>query len=202
VDYNPVEALVDKFLDTALRADATATRGQAERSLLISPPSRRALDIACEVFSFNGKRSLEHRMNTESVRVFAPATVPNVARGFDIPFPRGRCRDTVTVEKTSPPGGASSVRPLADVDGISADLPGIPQKHATYPLCAGYDLGLPFGFRVFVGRIPHFQRQWAARRPAPWGLDRATHSRTAAPRERLLKYAPLGEELARDLPTG
>lgn len=146
-------------------------------------------------------------MNTESVRVFAPATVANVAVGFDIlGFPVDAVGDTVTVEKTIPREEQAPSVSLADVDGISVDLPRDPAKNtATYPLMRLVDdLGLPFGFRVSVRKgIPLSSGMGGSAASSVGALIGANALLDRPlPRERLLKYALLGEELASGSPHG
>jgi len=146
-------------------------------------------------------------MNRESVRVFAPATVANVAVGFDIlGFPVDAVGDTVTVQKvTSSPGQPPSVT-IAELDGIPSDLPWDPERNtATFPLIRLIsDLKLAFGFRVSVKKgIPLSSGMGGSAASSVGALIAANALLDVPlPRERLLKYALMGEELASGSPHG
>ncbi len=146
-------------------------------------------------------------MNRESVRVFAPATVANVAVGFDIlGFPMDAVGDTVTVEKLYPAPGQQPFVALAGVEGSKSELPLDPARNtATFPLMRMLeDLKPPFGFRVSVRKgIPLSSGMGGSAASSVGALIAAnTLLDEPLPRESLLKYALLGEELASGSPHG
>lgn len=146
-------------------------------------------------------------MNKKSAKAFAPATVANVVVGFDIlGFPLDALGDTVTVERVDPVPGASPAVTLAGTDGVVSDLPEEPERNtATLPLIRLLaDLDLPFGFRVSVRKgIPLSSGMGGSAASSVAALT-AANSLLAEPlpREALLKYALLGEELASGSPHG
>jgi homoserine kinase len=84
------------------------------------------------------------------VRAFAPATIANVAVGFDIlGFAIDAVGDTVTIEKTSSPGKVE----IESITG-SVSLPLDPHKNtATIGLVKILqDYNLPFGFKVNINK--------------------------------------------------
>ena len=145
-------------------------------------------------------------MNAEKVRVFAPATVANVAVGFDIlGFPVDAVGDVVTVEKSIPAKGEAPFVSIADMKG-NQDLPREPGRNtAAFPLIKFVeDLKLPFGFRVSVEKgIPLSSGMGGSAASAVGALVAANALLDEPlPRERLLPYALLGEELASGSPHG
>jgi len=82
-------------------------------------------------------------------RAFAPATVANVAVGFDLlGFPIEGVGDTVEVHRVP---GASGVT-IDSVEGVVTDLPSEPEKNTASAalLAMQEDLQLPYGFRVAI----------------------------------------------------
>lgn len=146
-------------------------------------------------------------MSKERVRVFAPATVANVAVGFDIlGFPVDAVGDTVTVEKIRPNRGSAPAVVLAGLDGVASNLPMESEKNtATLPLMRLMeDLSLPFGFRVSVRKgIPLSSGMGGSAASSVGALVAANALLDEGlPREDLLKYALMGEELASGSPHG
>ncbi len=146
-------------------------------------------------------------MNTRSAIAFAPATVANVAVGFDIlGFPLDAVGDTVTVERIDPAPGSAPAVTLAGTDGVVSNLPAEPERNtATLPLIRlREDLDLPFGFRVSVRKgIPLSSGMGGSAASAVGALVAADSLLPEPlPRESLLKYALLGEELASGSPHG
>lgn len=146
-------------------------------------------------------------MEKRTVKSFAPATVANVAVGFDIlGFPMDSVGDTVTVERIDPaPGGRPEVT-LAGTDGVVSTLPTDPERNtATLPLIRLIaDLDLPFGFRVSVRKGIPLSSGMGGSAASSVGALTAANSLLPEPlpREALLPYALLGEELASGSPHG
>ena len=146
-------------------------------------------------------------MNKRTARVFAPATVANVAVGFDIlGFPLDAVGDTITVERMSQVPGTAARVILAGADGVAPNLPADPERNtATLPLLRLMeDLGLPFGFRVHVRKgIPLSSGMGGSAASSVGSLVAANSLLDEPlPREQLLRYALLGEELASGTPHG
>ncbi|HSV56105.1 MAG TPA: homoserine kinase, partial [Magnetospirillaceae bacterium] len=146
-------------------------------------------------------------MSAATARVFAPATVANVAVGFDIlGFPVDALGDTITVERLpASPGSLPEVR-LAGVEGVASFLPTDPERNtATLPLIhLVRDLGLPFGFRVSVRKGIPLSSGMGGSAASSVGALVAANSLLPEPlpRESLLRYALLGEELVSGSPHG
>lgn len=127
---------------------------------------------------------------------FAPATVGNVAVGFDIlGFAIDSLGDTVTVHRTEHPSVT-----LGEVSGVVTDLPsGADENTATVGLVQLIaDLGLPFGFRVDIEKgIPLGSGMGgsAASAVAAIVAANALLERPLSQTE-LLGYALLGESVA------
>ncbi len=146
-------------------------------------------------------------MEKKTAKAFAPATVANVAVGFDIlGFPLDAVGDTVTVEKVVPAPGASPEVTLAGTDGVVSNLPVDPERNtATLPLIRlRADLNLPFGFRVSVRKGIPLSSGMGGSAASSVGALTAANSLLPEPlaKESLLKYALLGEELASGSPHG
>jgi homoserine kinase len=146
-------------------------------------------------------------MDKKSAKAFAPATVANVAVGFDIlGFPLDAVGDTVIVERIDPAPGASPAVTLAGTDGVVSNLPVDPERNtATLPLIRLIaNLGLPFGFRVSVRKGIPLSSGMGGSAASSVGALMAANSLLSEPlpREDLLKYALLGEELASGSPHG
>lgn len=146
-------------------------------------------------------------MDKKSAIAFAPATVANVAVGFDIlGFPLDAVGDTVTVERVDPAPGTQPTVTLAGTDGVVSNLPADPERNtATFPLIRlRSDLGLPFGFRVSVRKgIPLSSGMGGSAASSVGALTAANALLPEPlPREDLLKYALMGEELASGSPHG
>lgn len=146
-------------------------------------------------------------MNTDKIRAFAPATVANVAVGFDIMgFPVDAVGDTVTVERVPLAGGSSPCVTIAGMGGVVSGLPVDPRKNtASWPLMRLLeDLKPPFGLRVSVEKgIPLSSGMGGSAASSAGALVAANALLPEPlPREALLAYALLGEELASGSPHG
>lgn len=137
----------------------------------------------------------------KSATAFAPATVANVAVGFDIlGFAVESAGDSVTVSITEEP--SVTISDITDASGAPAhqEIPTDPARNtATVGLCAlREDLGLRFGFRVAIskgialgsGMGGSAASAVAAIVAANSLLERPLHT------ESLLPYALLGEQAA------
>ena len=146
-------------------------------------------------------------MEKKTAKAFAPATIANVAVGFDIlGFPLDAVGDTVTVERIDPVPGKDPVIILAGTDGVVSNLPAEPERNtATLPLMRlRSDLDLPFGFRVSVRKGIPLSSGMGGSAASSVGALTAANSLLPEPlpRESLLKYALMGEELASGSPHG
>jgi homoserine kinase len=131
-----------------------------------------------------------------TVTAFAPATVANVAVGFDIMgFPVDAVGDEVTVTRIDKP----EVRVKA-VTGISGEIPLDPARNTAtiglIEMISDYSLG--FGFEVSIRKcIPLGSGMGGSAASAVGALVAANALlESPLPRERLLKYALLGEYVA------
>lgn len=129
-------------------------------------------------------------------RAFAPASVANVAVGFDIlGFSFGVIGDTVLVEKTPEPGVS-----IASISGVVTKLPSDP---ATNTATAGLvklqqDLHLSFGFKVSIQKgIPLGSGMGGSAASAVAAIVAANALlERPLPNEKLLAYALIGEAQA------
>lgn len=141
-------------------------------------------------------------MAGESVTVFSPATVANVAVGFDIlGLALHSVGDTVTAEKTAEPG----VR-IRSVTGLPLDLPLDPAKNT-----AGWVV-----IRLLETVKPDFGVELSVKKGIPLGSGMGGSAASAVgalvavnhllekplSKPELLSYALLGEELASGSPHG
>lgn len=136
-----------------------------------------------------------------SATAFAPATVANVAVGFDIlGFAIESVGDVVTVSVTN--DGSVSINEILDVTGDPASLDGpldAEKNAATVGLIKlRDDLRLDFGFQVGLRKgIALGSGMGGSAASAVGGLIAANSLlETPLPREALMKYALLGEQAA------
>ncbi len=143
-------------------------------------------------------------MHTTRATAFAPATVANVAVGFDIlGFPVEGVGDTVSVERLEPGPGAAPTVLIESIDGKAAGCAGLPLEAGRNTagialLSLLRDEGLSFGFALRINKgIPLSSGMGgsAASSVAALVAANALLPRPLPP-ERLLAYALLGEELA------
>lgn len=149
-------------------------------------------------------------MHTTIATAFAPATVANVAVGFDIlGFPVEGVGDTVRVERLEPRPGETPTVLIESITGSAAGRAGLPLEagrntagKALLGLIRDEGLGWGFALRIEKGI------------PLSSGMGGSAASSVAAlvaanallprplPPERLLAYALIGEELASGSPHG
>lgn len=130
------------------------------------------------------------------VTVFAPATIGNVAVGFDIlGCSLDDIGDQVTVEKTP-----ERFVTLGEIRGVVDELPREPSRNtATAGLMKLIeDLDLPFGFRVSVRKgIPLGSGMGGSAASAVGAVVGANALlEKPLPKEKLLRYALIGEKVA------
>lgn len=92
-------------------------------------------------------------MSINIATAFAPATVANVAVGFDIlGFPVDCVGDTVTVERTWPVAGASPVVAISSIIGVVSGLPLDADRNTAGMVLQQLirNLDLPFGFTLTI----------------------------------------------------
>lgn len=143
-------------------------------------------------------------MHTTRATAFAPATVANVAVGFDIlGFPVEGVGDTVSVERLEPRPGAAPTVLIESIGGKAAGRAGLPLEAGRNTAGIALvrllrDEGLSFGFALRINKgIPLSSGMGgsAASSVAALVAANALLPRPLPP-ERLLAYALLGEELA------
>jgi homoserine kinase len=132
---------------------------------------------------------------------FAPATVSNVAVGFDIlGFAVEQVGDRVTVSKTDEPSVTVGRVEWDEAAQSNADLPSDPARNtATVGLLAlRADLKLPFGFRVGIRKGIALGSGMGGSAASAVGAVVAANALLERPldAEALLGYALLGEEAA------
>lgn len=130
------------------------------------------------------------------VTVFAPATVANVAVGFDIlGFPIYSVGDNITVSKIEEPTVV-----IHSISGLSVSLPTDPMKNTAGIVLQKLidDYSLPFGFEIKIEKgIPLGSGMGGSAASSVGALVAASHLLDShISNEKLLKYALLGEELA------
>ncbi|MFH2114770.1 MAG: homoserine kinase [Spirochaetota bacterium] len=140
-------------------------------------------------------------MSINIAKAFAPATVANVAVGFDVlGFPVDGVGDTVTVERAWPAAGENPSVSISGITGVVAGLPldasrntaGIVLQHLIR------ELDLPFGFRLAVDKgIPLSSGMGGSAASSSAALV-AANALLDHPQEPdgLLGFALAGEELA------
>lgn len=143
---------------------------------------------------------------TPSATAFAPATVANVAVGFDIlGFPLETAGDEITVSRTDEAGTVRIDAISGMGTGLSTgqDADEIPKEAARNTATVGLiemmrDLNLPFGFRVSIRKgIPLSSGMGGSAASAAGALVAANALLDAPlPKEILLKYALLGEYIS------
>ena len=130
---------------------------------------------------------------------FAPATVANVAVGFDVlGFPIDGVGDYVSVTRTRDPQVAPAT--IESITGLDLELPTEPEKNcATAALCEmATVLTLPFNFRVVIEKgIPLSSGLGGSAASAVGAVvaANATLDRPL-PKEQLLAFALVGEQAA------
>ncbi|HWP56197.1 MAG TPA: homoserine kinase [Pyrinomonadaceae bacterium] len=136
-----------------------------------------------------------------SATAFAPATVANVAVGFDIlGFAIESVGDVVTVSVTD--DGSVSINEILDVTGdpASLDVPLDAEKNAATVGLIKFreDLRLDFGFQVGLRKGIALGSGMGGSAASAVGALTAANSllETPLPREALMKYALLGEQAA------
>lgn len=142
--------------------------------------------------------------SAQSATAFAPATVSNVAVGFDIlGFAVEQVGDRVTVSKTDEPSVTVGEVEWGDTVGAAqahADLPSDPARNtATVGLLAlREDLQLPFGFRVSIRKGIALGSGMGGSAASAVGGVVAANALLERPLDAaaLLRYALLGEEAA------
>jgi homoserine kinase len=141
----------------------------------------------------------------EKISVFAPATVANVAVGFDLlGFPIEHVGDILTVERiqrNSTPESSVVIQEIAGNDpGTQFQIPLDPLKNtATVGLVSFLrDLQLDFGLRVSIRKgIPLGSGMGGSAASAVGAVVAANHLlKEPLPKTKLLKYALIGEALA------
>jgi homoserine kinase len=143
-------------------------------------------------------------VHTTKATAFAPATIANVAVGFDIlGFPVEGVGDTVSVERLDPSPGEPPRVLIESIDGCAAGCVGLPLDAGSNTAGIALlrllrDEALSWGFRLRIRKgIPLSSGMGgsAASSVAALVAANALLPRPLPP-ERLLAYALLGEELA------
>ncbi|HDQ13404.1 MAG TPA: homoserine kinase [Sediminispirochaeta sp.] len=141
---------------------------------------------------------MEKRPNTAVQRAaaFAPATVANVAVGYDIlGFSLEAAGDTVVLERSSHPG-----LEIVEISGLERDLPKDPRKNVAGFVVRNFleKNPLPFGLKIWINKgIPLSSGMGgsaASASAALWALS-SFYLEEIRPEE-LLPYALEGERLA------
>lgn len=92
-------------------------------------------------------------MSINIATAFAPATVANVAVGFDVlGFPVDGVGDTVTVERAWPPAGALPTVTIGSITGVVSGLPLVAARNTAGIVLQQLirKLALPFGFILTI----------------------------------------------------
>ena len=133
--------------------------------------------------------------NRKAATAFAPATVGNMAVGFDIlGFAVEGIGDRVQVERIS-----DSQIQIADISGVVSNLPMDPSKNTASRSLFKMkeDLSLPFGFRISIQKGIPLASGMGGSAASAVGAVVAANSLLDCPlkKEELLKYALAGENL-------
>lgn len=143
-------------------------------------------------------------MDRQRASAFAPATVANVAVGFDVlGFPMAGAGDLVGLERLEPRAGRSPgvvIESIEGPDGSSLELPKEAGRNTAGRVLEALirDLGLPFGFSLRLRKgIPLSSGMGGSAASAVAALTAANALLgEPLPLERILSFALLGEELA------
>lgn len=143
-------------------------------------------------------------MDRQRANAFAPATVANVAVGFDVlGFPMAGAGDLVCAERLEARAGRGPAVVIDSIEGYGSptlDLPKEASRNTAGRVLQALirDLGLPFGFALRIRKgIPLSSGMGGSAASAVAALTAANALLDEPlPLERLLAYALLGEELA------